>query len=117
VVFRDSQIQHVPRCPRGCEALVNEALGPIVLRSCPTCKGAWMTVAALDRPVVGSMIVHLPEAPTGIFDASPRLFCPECGRMLLRRTLREQVTVDVCGEHGVWFDAGELRVLAEARWA
>jgi Zn-finger nucleic acid-binding protein len=104
-------------CPRDRTPLLTESLGPILLAACGDCHGAWMAAAAFDQGVTyaAARPSELSEGPTGIFDASRPLACPECAAPLERRTLREFVTVDVCRVHGVWFDAGELRALAEGR--
>ncbi len=44
--------------------------------------------------------------------------CPECTKLMNRRNYgrRSGVIVDVCSEHGLWFDLGELsRILAWIR--
>jgi len=38
--------------------------------------------------------------------------CPDCSHALTRAT-RAGVTLDVCKDHGVWFDRGELQRVAE----
>ena len=35
------------------------------------------------------------------------LFCPVCGTAMIHDTV-SRVEVDVCEEHGMWLDAGEL---------
>ncbi len=42
--------------------------------------------------------------------------CPECGQRMLRKNWaqRSGVVVDVCTQHGVWFDADELKTIL--RW-
>jgi len=44
--------------------------------------------------------------------------CPECKKLMNRRNYgrRSGVIVDICSEHGVWFDLGELsRILSWVR--
>jgi Zn-finger nucleic acid-binding protein len=41
--------------------------------------------------------------------------CPQCGETMARRQDPEaRVVIDVCAEHGVWFDRGELTRVIEA---
>ena len=50
------------------------------------------------------------DAPEG--EAERVLMCPVCGSPLdLRR--KRGITVDVCEEHGIWFDAGEFEAAVE----
>jgi len=37
--------------------------------------------------------------------------CPVCGAVLLQES-EHGVTIDVCEEHGIWLDRGELEVVA-----
>jgi Zn-finger nucleic acid-binding protein len=41
--------------------------------------------------------------------------CPHCAVVMNRRLFATgaKVVIDVCGEHGFWFDAAELRAVAE----
>ncbi|NRA66892.1 MAG: zf-TFIIB domain-containing protein [Pseudobacteriovorax sp.] len=48
------------------------------------------------RPIVDDSITYRP--------------CPDCGKLMNRRQIVKGtgIVVDVCTEHGIWFDPGEL---------
>ncbi len=46
--------------------------------------------------------------------------CPKCSKPMRQEMLPEQIEIDICADHGVWLDAGELERIradfsAEAR--
>lgn len=85
----------------------------IEARGCAACQGVWLTPAAARRLI---------ERPFGALGKLPRisagnaaLRCPTCHKELERCGVAE-VEIDVCAEHGVWFDHREVeRVHAAAR--
>jgi Zn-finger nucleic acid-binding protein len=78
--------------------------------ACAQCTGTFVQNAALEAMImdVSKEAFDLP-LPTGI--AGPR-GCPVCTSPMLVEEL-EHVPIDRCGEHGVWFDPGELTVALE----
>lgn len=82
---------------------------------CRVCAGFWVGVSAfhdlLDseakRPT-GVTAVHRAAEP----ERGQRYRkCPHCAGLMVRRNLgggQSGVVIDVCGEHGLWFDADEL---------
>src|SRR5262249_51902570 len=45
----------------------------------------------------------------------PPVHCPVCSRMLQRASVtRAAVTIDLCAEHGTWFDRYELGLVLDA---
>ena len=101
-------------CPRCFERL---ALGDrkveAEVRGCAACQGVWLSPAAARRLIEGPFgaLNRLPRLATG----NAALRCPTCGEALERRKVAE-VEIDVCAEHGVWFDHTEVeRVHAAAR--
>jgi hypothetical protein len=62
-------------------------------------------------PGTQQTIVRTPtrKPPTG--DREPLLGCPRCADRMQRRRFARRcpVVIDECNEHGVWFDADELR--------
>jgi Zn-finger nucleic acid-binding protein len=114
--------------------------------SCPTCAGRRLfsrrlpdpTVTALECRVCAGLWIGL-EAFHELLNAEerqrrqaaashrgaaverPRGFrkCPHCSGLMIRRNLgrgESGIIVDVCGEHGLWFDDDELsRVIAWMR--
>jgi Zn-finger nucleic acid-binding protein len=115
-VHGDSLVAACPRCATLLRPIGFE--GGAVLR-CPECAGALVTPAdwsALieDEPartkVLAEMVPPLPGH--ALPEESLRAFvrCPLCRRQMdrYRFAALTDITVDACGEHGIWFDAREL---------
>ncbi len=107
---------------------------------CPRCAGLWLggvEFQRLEERTRGRELDWTPERterggaqPTGGIGAigasgaggtgGERMYrpCPSCNKLMNRRNYgrRSGVIVDVCSEHGIWFDLGELaRILAWIR--
>lgn len=88
---------------------------------CRTCGGWWIGLAEFQTLLYAEAEAERPPplrpptfAPAGQQDINYRR-CADCGEHMLRRNLGG-VIVDLCGEHGVWFDDEELsRLLVAAR--
>jgi Zn-finger nucleic acid-binding protein len=105
------------RCPRCKESLSYAFQGSYDVHECHRCFGAFVEVGALATFVdeartrgavdVGNERSSAPHADVSL-DALAR--CPSCNVLMLRRVFgkRSGVLVDVCADHGTWFDAGEL---------
>jgi Zn-finger nucleic acid-binding protein len=127
-----------PACPPAAEGgserrrpLVSRRIGagdPLHLFECRVCGGVW-----LDREVFGVLVERVKHGRGGL--PAPRAAaagtaaaeaargwtyrpCAVCGHLMNRRNYarRSGVILDLCGDHGLWFDADELhRVLAWVR--
>lgn len=99
-----------PRCFK--ERALAHRGEPPEARGCAGCQGAWLSVAAARR------LIEAPFGPLGelpVVHTKAPLRCPSCEQALERRRVAE-VEIDVCAEHGVWFDHREVeRVQAAAR--
>jgi Zn-finger nucleic acid-binding protein len=108
------------RCPHCQRAFVSVTVEGVVLHGCGACGGIWLDNAG-SRAVL--------ENPVGIFEnlssraaqnarstrpRNPRPPCPQCACVLERRWFHEAVQIDVCPDHGTWFDALELGALVKA---
>jgi Zn-finger nucleic acid-binding protein len=107
-------------CPRCSGALTARRYGELDVEECDGCGGLMVAQQVMDR------IVQNKDAPTNVRVALPErssvreaqvsyIRCPQCGDMMNRRAFGQisGVVVDVCRDHGVWFDPGELgQVLA-----
>lgn len=118
---------HCPDCHSPLETLrlgVNEATE---VGRCRGCLGLFLPLGRLEElldQAVGTvwgvdydLLTSLTETPRS--SAKPWRYrsCPSCGE-LMNRSLQGQrsgVVVDLCRDHGIWLDAGELRQLLE--WA
>lgn len=110
-------------CPR-CRAPTAAArVGPTSLRECPECGGVWARREAFERICAGT---EEQAAVLGAANAAPRsagaageavryLPCPECGALMNRVNFARcsGVVIDVCREHGSWFDRDEMRRIVE----
>jgi Zn-finger nucleic acid-binding protein len=117
-----------PRCPTlGSEPMVANLVGDVLVDECRGCHGIWLDAAAVDRLVrerqeksVGAVRAHL-APPEGLATESPPpaiaaparayLPCPDCGALMNRSNFARSsgVMLDVCRDHGTWFDRDELR--------
>ncbi len=68
----------------------------------------------VDHRQLRSLIEN--ETPTDDFKQVAYAPCPDCGKLMNRRSFgqRSGVIIDDCREHGLWLDGGELRRLI--RW-
>jgi Zn-finger nucleic acid-binding protein len=105
------------RCP-GCDGDVLHVIvvGDHKIRECPACAGVMVDHDTLER------ITHAREAEAGVrLLGGPRKAelriepvryraCPTCDTIMTRRNFggSSGVIVDVCTDHGVWFDPDEL---------
>jgi Zn-finger nucleic acid-binding protein len=101
-------------CPRCHHPLVEYRELPGI-RACEICAGMFADnarsraiVAALDRALlVLSLTLRATRPPTARPDHE--ITCPECQGPMARIAIASAAcTIDACGEHGTWFDAGEL---------
>jgi Zn-finger nucleic acid-binding protein len=106
-----------PHCQQPFEAFSG---GPGLLHDCATCGGQFVEHALLrdllERREVYGQIAPRPQRTCNPATQRVRYIpCPACGALMNRRNFGRSsgVIVDICHQHGVWFDSGELpRVLA-----
>lgn len=109
------------RCP-GCgqDHLHLIQVGDHRIEECPACTGVFVTHETLTRltetrereggeSVIGSKRIELKLEEVRYRN------CPKCNKTMMRRNFgrRSGVIVDVCKEHGVWFDPNELTAVLE----
>jgi Zn-finger nucleic acid-binding protein len=110
-----------PRCRTNMEAAV---IGGSNVRECPKCEGIWMDADTLrqicaDREkqaAVLGMPTQLPSNEGVEIEKQIRyLPCPVCEDLMNRVNFANfsNVIVDVCRQHGTWFDRDELRRIIE----
>lgn len=113
---------HCPVCePK--RRLVSRQLGSyqIAVLECQQCAGLWLGMESLQAMLTAEARGEKRgiDAPLGTSTDSLRLGrgyrpCIVCGELMTRRNLargKSGVVVDLCGYHGVWFDADELAQL------
>jgi Zn-finger nucleic acid-binding protein len=104
-------------CPTCQTPILQADLNGLILHECGKCFGLWIRTATFDRichdsekqsSILGS--THAPESARPL--ATVRYVrCPECQELMHRVNFSNcsGVVVDVCRQHGTWFDANELR--------
>jgi len=113
--------QLCPRCRVNMDAVV---IGNTNLRECPRCEGIWADTASLQQicmdrekqAAVLGVAAPLPTDLIGNVEKNIRYVpCPRCSKLMNRVNFANcsHVVVDVCKQHGTWFDRDELRRIVE----
>jgi len=104
-----------PTCPRCQCSLVASDYRGSEIDLCPECGGLWMDTQ--------EFAYHTSERDTFADDTIPRqcprppaqpkdgyVKCARCHAVMVRKNFRRisGVLIDICRDHGVWLDAGEL---------
>ena len=99
-------------------------IGGTSLRECARCEGIWADTASFQQicadrekqAAVLGMANPLPDSADGEIEKQIRyLPCPTCNKLMNRVNFARcsHVIVDVCNQHGTWFDKDELRRIVE----
>jgi Zn-finger nucleic acid-binding protein len=111
-------------CPR-CGVRMNEVtLGQTSLFECAKCEGIWADKVSLEeicadrerQAAVLGMPTQLNTDLVGQVESKIRYVpCPVCNKLMNRVNFAKcsHVVVDVCSQHGTWFDKDELRRIVE----
>jgi Zn-finger nucleic acid-binding protein len=115
------------QCPRCDQQLGGRLVGDIVVDECVACHGLWLDHVAVKRIVTDrqqaraeSLLGALPQTlkyemqPAGR-NSKMYIKCPVC-RVVMNRKLfaaGSGVVVDICRDHGAFFDTGELPRIIE----
>jgi Zn-finger nucleic acid-binding protein len=111
-------------CPRCQVAMESVVIGNTNLRECPRCEGIWADTDSLqqicnDREKQAAVLgvpAHLPAGAASEPELNIRYVpCPVCKKLMNRVNFAHcsHVVVDVCQQHGTWFDSDELRRIVE----
>lgn len=126
---RGSSKRPCPRCKVEMVAVMLGVAGQQVeIDQCKGCQGLFFDPGELETILDGletqaTAVDHRQlltlieqETPTDDFQQVAYAPCPDCAKLMNRRSYgqRSGVIVDDCREHGVWLDGGELRRLI--RW-
>jgi Zn-finger nucleic acid-binding protein len=112
------------RCPRCRTDMEPVVIGGNPVHECPHCEGIWTDSETLrqicadqeKQAAVLGMPTQLPTNEGVEIEKQIRyLPCPVCGDLMNRVNFANcsNVIVDVCREHGTWFDRDELRRIVE----
>jgi Zn-finger nucleic acid-binding protein len=102
-------------CPRCAVRLQNLKIEDVSLYECTRCSGSWSDVATfericLDQEAQSAVLSYFVEKAQATQLPVRYVPCPQCKQLMNRSNFARSsgVIVDLCKEHGVWFDAGEL---------
>jgi len=120
LVAGDETPYHCPVCGKDRPLVSRRLTGEqVTVLECEVCAGLWLGLDAF-RAMLVQQEVQTGNAPRGILapasqQPGPRYrACVVCGQLMVRRNLGRSgsgVIVDLCGQHGIWFDADELAQL------
>lgn len=106
-------------CPCCAKPLAGAVVGDLTVQECLACGGLWLDRAMFEqlgasRERQGSVLGALPGPPTKPGPVlEPVIYrpCPECRQRMNRVNYARHsgVVLDVCRDHGIWFDRDELR--------
>jgi Zn-finger nucleic acid-binding protein len=95
-------------------------VGSLTLEECTRCAGVFVDVGVLrrvtaDREQAAAVSGLVPAETTKLKDEVRYLKCPGCQKLMNRVNFGRHsgVIVDVCRDHGTWFDRGELVLALE----
>jgi Zn-finger nucleic acid-binding protein len=108
-------------CPRCSRVMQNRELGGGTVAGCSECGGMWLERAVVEhlREVRDEALVAALRREFDVIVLGIRQYmaiqCPVCARPLRRRAIPDsEQDIDVCDEHGTWFDRDELVMLVKA---
>jgi Zn-finger nucleic acid-binding protein len=113
-VVQDEKAGECPRCKRPMESL---AIDAIPVRECTRCGGIWTGAETFesicaDKEKQSAVLSFISCHPAEIRDQPPISYvpCPDCKQLMNRSNFARSsgVIIDLCKQHGVWFDADEL---------
>ncbi|HUR98284.1 MAG TPA: zinc ribbon domain-containing protein [Pyrinomonadaceae bacterium] len=109
--------ENAGQCPRCKIELQSLKIGSTSMRECLRCGGFWMGVETFeslcgDKEEQSAVINYSGSKPRELnsLPAISYVPCPDCKQLMNRSNFARSsgVIVDLCKEHGVWFDADEL---------
>jgi Zn-finger nucleic acid-binding protein len=109
---------HAP-CPRCRAQLVSYRDEDGQLWDCPSCEAQFVEHRLLDSLLAGRQRLPARNAikphPLPLDTKVTYHSCPHCAQLMNRRNFggRSGIVVDVCKAHGVWFEAGELKLVLQ----
>lgn len=113
-VVADENPGDCPRCKRRLESLTIDAMR---VRECTRCGGFWTTPTTFesicaDKDRQSAVLGFISSHPADVRPQPPINYipCPDCKQLMNRSNFARSsgVIIDLCKQHGVWFDADEL---------
>ena len=103
--------------------MVAVTIGNSTMLECEKCLGLWLDVASfqkicVDREQQSALLVspgHAQSTSSFAPDKVKYVPCPECAQLMNRMNFARcsGVVVDICKQHGTWFDRDELSRIVE----
>ena len=118
-VFSDDQGGDCPRCKRPLESIRIETTH---VRECASCGGFWTSAQTFeslcaDKEAQSAVMNFINTQTLHSRDIAPVSYvpCPDCKQLMNRSNFARVsgIIVDLCKQHGVWFDAEELPKIIE----
>jgi Zn-finger nucleic acid-binding protein len=117
---KDSKDRNCPRCRT---KLVSVVLGPATVLECERCLGLWLDTPSFEKicadreqqSVVLGIAAHAGSGSATETSQVNYVPCPECLQLMNRMNFARcsGVIVDICKQHGTWFDRDELSRIVE----
>jgi Zn-finger nucleic acid-binding protein len=109
-------------CPRCTDTTLRVlALGSSRVLACRACGGVFAEHAVLDALIAGdgyalrALADEATQAPPRPLTVPKVLACPKCRQDMASTHVRgASCAVDICPDHGVWFDRWEAQLVVEA---
>ena len=108
-----------PRCKLDLQSIKIDATN---IRECLRCGGFWTSVQTFenlcaDKEQQAAVINYAGSKPRDEASITPISYvpCPDCEQLMNRSNFARSsgVIIDLCKQHGVWFDSGELPRIVE----
>lgn len=110
-------------CPRCDEhpSLTRITIGKVMLNECGKCEGLWVDKFSFeqictDREQQAAILGPAIRTPPPVGPEKVRYIrCPECNELMQRMNFAggSGVVIDICAQHGSWFDYKELQRIIE----
>lgn len=111
------------KCPRCKTSLTLLTLGESKMLECPGCLGLWLDPPTFEKicadreqqsVVLGAASLHSSDHRLTTVKVS-YVPCPDCKQLMNRANFARcsGVIIDLCKQHGIWFDRDELSTIIE----
>jgi Zn-finger nucleic acid-binding protein len=111
------------KCPRCESTMLQVTIGTTAVLECERCFGLWLDVVSFEKictdreqqSAVLGFALHAPVNPANETTTVKYVPCPVCSQLMNRMNFARcsGVIVDICKQHGTWFDRDELSRIVE----
>lgn len=110
------------KCPRCQIEMASVTIGSTAVLECERCFGLWLDVSSFekicaDREQQSAVLGAASHATSAAHETSKVKYvpCPACAQLMNRLNFARcsGVIVDICKQHGTWFDRDELSRIVE----